>query len=125
MKMLDVAIAAQQAALCAQLDAALDAVLPPELLRQEALGESSLHYSYFLSYLALGVKRGLHPLAQQRQVDMRWMERLSSRFQWVARAQAWDDLCQRKELRALLRQALTGQPVKGQGQEKGQGGQAA
>ena len=95
-------IARQQDALRTLLDSAL----PAEVLRLDSLGESSLHYSYFLHYVAMGVHRGLHPLSKQRQVDMRWMERLSSRYHWQSRVKAWDDALQRKELREMLLQAI-------------------
>jgi hypothetical protein len=86
------------------LHTALDAALPSEVLPQP--GESALHYSHFLAYLAMGLHRGLYPLADARQIDRRWVERLSSRHHWRIRTKAWDDALQRKELREMFLHAV-------------------
>lgn len=82
----------------------LDAAIPVDVHRLP--GESAINYSYFLQYLAMGMKRGLHPLARAVGHDDRQIERLSSRFHWHARAQAYDDALQAKELRAIFLRAL-------------------
>jgi hypothetical protein len=94
------AIARQQDALRTLLDAAL----PREVLPEP--GESALHYSHFLGYLAMGLHRGLYPLADARHIDRRWVERLSSRHHWRSRSRAWDAALQRRELREILLQAI-------------------
>src|SRR5690348_2571258 len=48
----------------------LDAALPREVLPEP--GESALHYGHFLAYVAMGLHRGLYPLADARQIDRRW-----------------------------------------------------
>jgi hypothetical protein len=82
----------------------LDAALPREVLPEP--GESALHYGHFLAYVAMGLHRGLYPLADARQIDRRWVERLSSRHHWRSRSRAWDDALQRKELREMFLRAV-------------------
>lgn len=54
-------------------------------------GESVKAYRAFIAYRDLGAERSLSKVAQQLSKSETIIKRWSSQFDWVARAQAWDD----------------------------------
>lgn len=56
--------------------------------RQE--GESPLQYAYFLDYLDMGALRSIQKVRKKRGKSATYLEKLSSRNNWLARADAYD-----------------------------------
>ena len=56
--------------------------------RQE--GETALQYSYFLAYLDMGVLRSIQRVREKCGKSATYLEKLSSRNNWIARADAYD-----------------------------------
>jgi hypothetical protein len=85
-----------------ELDAALDGDIPALLLQQPS--EGTLAYAAFLRYLRMGIHRSLHRVAQDGEHDERHVQRWSAKFGWRARADYFDRLRHRAELRDLLKE---------------------
>jgi hypothetical protein len=79
------------------------------VIEAKKAGETLLNYDMFLGYLALGTNRGYGTLSAQLHKDVRWLERLGTRFGWKRRAEIFTAIIQRKELRRLIRDALLSQ----------------
>ena len=56
--------------------------------RQE--GETALQYSYFLAYLDMGVLRTIPKVQEKTNKSLTYLNTLSSRNNWIARADAYD-----------------------------------
>jgi hypothetical protein len=85
-----------------ELDAALDGDIPALLLQQPS--EGTLAYAAFLRYLRMGIRRSLHRLALEDDHDERHLQRWSAKYGWHRRAEYFDALRHRAELRDLLRE---------------------
>jgi hypothetical protein len=53
-------------------------------------GEPPIAWAHYLAYRDAGYDRSLSKVASARRVDVRWLRRLSTRWQWVERVAAYD-----------------------------------
>jgi len=79
---------------------------PPEVWERQE-GETAQAFQAFAAYRDMGAERSLAKVAQKVGKSKPLMERWSRRWQWVIRAEAWDDEMDR-QVRRELEKGITG-----------------